>query len=112
YTLNDIPTFQALDQYDLLLIEQPLADDDIVDHAVLQSKIHTPVCLDESICSVEDARKAISLGACKIINIKAGRVGGLLESKKIHDLCEKHNIGVWCGGMDETTIGRAFNIVL
>jgi O-succinylbenzoate synthase len=112
YTLNDIPTFQALDQYGLLLIEQPLADDDIVDHAVLQNKIQTPICLDESICSVEDARKAISIGACKIINIKPGRVGGLLESKKIHDLSEKHNIGVWCGGMDETTIGRAFNIAL
>jgi O-succinylbenzoate synthase len=112
YTLDDIPTFQALDQYGLVLIEQPLADDDLVDHAVLQSKIQTAICLDESICSVEDARKAISIGACKIINIKPPRAGGLLESKKIHDLCAKHNIGVWCGGMDETTIGRAFNIAL
>jgi O-succinylbenzoate synthase len=112
YTLDDIKTFQALDKYGLLLIEQPLADDDIVDHAVLQSKIETAICLDESICSAEDARKAISIGACKIINIKAVRVGGLLESKKTHDLCEKHNVGVWCGGMMETTIGRAFNIIL
>jgi O-succinylbenzoate synthase len=112
YTLDDIKTLQALEQYHLLMIEQPLADDDLVDHAFLQSKIQTPVCLDESICSVEDARKAISIGACKIINIKPARVGGLLESKKIHDLAEKHHIGVWCGGMMETTIGRAFNIAV
>jgi O-succinylbenzoate synthase len=112
YTLDDIETLQALDQYHLLMIEQPLADDDLVDHAFLQSKIQTPVCLDESICSAEDARKAISIGACKIINIKPARVGGLLESKKIHDLAEKHGVGVWCGGMMETTIGRAFNLAI
>jgi len=112
YTLDEIKTFQALDEYRLLMIEQPLADDDLVDHAILQSKIQTPICLDESICSAEDARKAIAIGACKIINIKPVRVGGLLESKKIHDLGEKHHVGVWCGGMLETTIGRAFNIAI
>jgi len=110
YTLEDIDIFKKLDSYNLTMIEQPLADDDIVDHAVLQKHIKTPVCLDESILSVEDARRAISIGACKIINIKPGRVGGMLESKKIHDLCQKEGIGVWCGGMLETGIGRAFNI--
>ncbi|MBV9690670.1 MAG: o-succinylbenzoate synthase [Ktedonobacteraceae bacterium] len=110
YTLEDVKLFKALDQYNLTMIEQPLADDDIVDHSVLQKEITTPICLDESILSVDDARRAIYLHACKIINIKPGRVGGLLESKKIHDVCQKHAIGVWCGGMYETGIGRAFNI--
>jgi O-succinylbenzoate synthase len=112
YTLEDINIFKTLDNYNLIMIEQPLADDDIIDHSILQKQIKTPICLDESILSVEDARKAIYLGACKIINIKPGRVGGLLESKKIHDLCQKNNIGVWCGGMLETGIGRAFNIAI
>lgn len=110
YTLDDIKIFKALDKFNLTMIEQPLADDDIVDHAALQKQIKTPICLDESIHSFDDARRAISIGACKIINIKPGRVGGLLESKKIHDLCKKEGIGVWCGGMLETGIGRAFNI--
>lgn len=112
YTLADIDVFKKLDNYNLLMIEQPLADDDIVDHSILQKHIKTPICLDESILSVDDVRRAIYVGACKIINIKPGRVGGLLESKKIHDLCQKHNIGVWCGGMLETGIGRAFNIAI
>jgi O-succinylbenzoate synthase len=112
YTLKDINIFKTLDKFNLMMIEQPLADDDIIDHSVLQKKIKTPICLDESILSVEDARKAIYLKACQIINIKPGRVGGLLESKKIHDLCQKNNIGVWCGGMLETGIGRAFNIAI
>jgi len=112
YSLKDIEVFKELDNYDLLMIEQPLADDDIIDHSILQKQIKTPICLDESILSVEDARKAIYLKACKVINIKPGRVGGLLESKKIHDLCQKNNIGVWCGGMLETGIGRAFNIAV
>ena len=112
YSLKDIKVFKELDNYDLLMIEQPLADDDIIDHSILQKQIKTPICLDESILSVEDARKAIYLKACKIINIKPGRVGGLLESKKIHDLCQKNNIGAWCGGMLETGIGRAFNIAV
>ena len=112
YTLRDTDIFGQLDQYNLTMIEQPLADDDIVDHSILQKKIKTPICLDESILSAEDARRAIYLKACKIINIKPGRVGGLLESKKIHDLCQENGIGVWCGGMLETGIGRAFNIAV
>lgn len=112
YTLNDVKLFQKLDHYSLTMIEQPLADDDIVDHSILQKEIRTPICLDESIYSVDDARRGIYLKACKIINIKPGRVGGLLESKKIHDLCKKNGVGVWCGGMLETGIGRAFNIAV
>ncbi|MGE8203873.1 o-succinylbenzoate synthase [Heyndrickxia sp. NPDC080065] len=112
YRLNDIERLKALDEFDLMMIEQPLASDDIVDHATLQKEILTPVCLDESIHSYEDARKAIELGSCKIINIKIGRVGGLTESKRIHDLCQKHDIPVWCGGMLESGIGRAHNIAL
>lgn len=110
YTLAHVDTFKALDAYGLTMIEQPLGYDDIIDHAVLQKQITTPICLDESILSAEDARKAISIGACKIINIKPGRVGGLVEAKKIHDLCAENNIGVWCGGMLETGIGRYFNL--
>ncbi|MFY0057054.1 enolase C-terminal domain-like protein, partial [Acinetobacter baumannii] len=87
------------DQFGLMMIEQPLAHDDIVDHAILQRELKTPICLDESIHTLEDARKAIELGSCKIINIKIGRVGGLAESKKMHDLCQQHGIPVWCGGM-------------
>lgn len=112
YTLKDVKIFEKLDHYNLMMIEQPLSDNDIVDHSILQKKIKTSICLDESILSVEDVRKAIYLKACKIINIKPGRVGGLLESKKIHDLCKKNNIGVWCGGMLETGVGRAFNIAV
>lgn len=112
YSLDDIKTLHELDTYNLTMMEQPLADDDIIDHAVLQKSIKTPVCLDESIHSAEDARRALSINACKIINIKPGRVGGILESKKIHDVCQKNNIGVWCGGMLETGIGRAFNIAV
>jgi O-succinylbenzoate synthase len=112
YTLRDMDTLKALDEFHLMMIEQPLASDDIVDHAQLQKEIKTPVCLDESIHSYEDARKAIELGSCKIINIKIGRVGGLTESKRIHDLCQSHNIPVWCGGMLESGIGRAHNVAL
>ncbi|PLR95977.1 o-succinylbenzoate synthase [Bacillus sp. T33-2] len=112
YTLDDIEILKQLDQYGLMMIEQPLAHDDIVDHAKLQRELQTPICLDESIHSVEDARKAIELGSCKIINIKIGRVGGLAEAKKIHDLCEAHGIPVWCGGMLEAGVGRAHNIAI
>jgi len=112
YTLNDIAILQQLDDYKLLMIEQPLATDDIVDHATLQKKIKTPICLDESITSFEDARKAIELGSCGVINIKIGRVGGLTEAKRIHDLCKENHIPVWCGGMLEAGIGRAHNIAL
>ncbi|WP_243292051.1 o-succinylbenzoate synthase [Bacillus sp. FJAT-47783] len=112
YRLKDVDRLKALDEFDLMMIEQPLDSDDIVDHAKLQREISTPVCLDESIHSYDDARKAIELESCKIINIKIGRVGGLTESKKIHDLCQEHNISVWCGGMLESGIGRAHNIAL
>ncbi|MFD0051493.1 o-succinylbenzoate synthase [Actinomycetes bacterium NPDC127524] len=112
YSLHDVNILKQLDQFNLIMIEQPLAHDDIIDHAKLQKQLATPICLDESIHSVEDARKAIELGSCKIINIKVGRVGGLTEAKKIHDLCKSHNIPVWCGGMLEAGIGRAHNIAL
>lgn len=112
YTLADIETLKQLDQYKLIMIEQPLAHDDIVDHAKLQRELETPICLDESIHSLEDARKAIELGSCKIINIKIGRVGGLTQAKKIHDLCQEKGIPVWCGGMLESGIGRAHNIAI
>jgi o-succinylbenzoate synthase len=112
YTLADIPLLQKLDEFGLTMIEQPLDCDDIIDHARLQEKLKTPICLDESIHTAEDARKAIELGSCKVINIKLGRVGGLTETKKIHDICEKHGIPVWCGGMLEGGIGRAHNIAI
>lgn len=112
YTLKDISQLQKLDELDLLMIEQPLAYDDIVDHSKLQAVMHTPICLDESIHSLEDAQKAIQLQSCKIINIKIGRVGGLSEAKRIHDICQQNNIDVWCGGMLEAGIGRAHNIAL
>lgn len=110
YTLRDIAVLQECAKYDLLMLEQPLGYDDIIDHATLQKQIDTPICLDESILSAEDARKALDIGACKIINIKPGRVGGLVESKKIHDLCADRGVGVWCGGMLESCIGRFFNL--
>jgi len=110
YTLKDIDVFKELDQYNLLMIEQPLAEDDIIDHAALQKKIKTPICLDESIHSLEDTRKAIEMDACKIINIKPPRVGGFWRSKQIAEYCEKHDIAVWCGGMMESGWGRSFNI--
>src|SRR5699024_3699779 len=100
------------DAFNLLMIEQPLAHDDIVDHAKLQQAIKTPICLDESIHSLEDTRKAIELGSCQVINIKIGRVGGLTEAKRIHDYCQKKEIPVWCGGMLEAGVGRAHNIAL
>ena len=112
YTLKDIELLKALDEFGLIMIEQPLAHDDIIDHATLQRELKTPICLDESIHSVEDARKAIELGSCRIINIKIGRVGGLTEAKRIHDLCEKKQIPLWCGGMLEAGIGRAHNIAI
>jgi o-succinylbenzoate synthase len=112
YTLNDIEHLQTLDEFNLMMIEQPFAYDDIIDHAKLQAKLKTPICLDESIHTVEDARKAIELGSCKIINLKIGRVGGLTESKKIHDLCAQHGIPMWCGGMLEAGVGRAHNVAI
>lgn len=112
YSLEDINILKQLDEYNLTMIEQPLASDDIVDHAVLQKQIKTPICLDESINSLEDARKAIELGSCGVINIKIGRVGGISEAKRIHDYCAEKGVPVWCGGMLESGIGRAHNIAL
>lgn len=112
YTLSDMDQLIALDDYNLMMIEQPLAYNDIIDHADLQARMNTPICLDESIHSLEDARKALKLGSCKIINIKIGRVGGITQSKKIHDLCQEQGIPLWCGGMLESGIGRAHNIAI
>lgn len=112
YTLNDLKTLQELDQFDLMMIEQPLGHDDIIDHGKLQPRLKTPICLDESIHSPEDARKAIELGACRVINIKIGRVGGLAAAKQVHDICQESGIPVWCGGMTESGIGRAHNIAI
>lgn len=112
YTLDDIDHLKKFDAFHLMMIEQPLASDDIIDHARLQKEIETPLCLDESICSLDDARKAIELGSCQVLNIKIGRVGGLSEAKRIHDYCMAQGIPVWCGGMLESGIGRAHNIAL
>lgn len=112
YTLNDVELFQALDDFNLMMIEQPLAHDDIFDHAELQKQIKTPVCLDESIHSAEDARHAIEIGACRIINVKLGRVGGHTEAKRVEEVCRERGIPVWCGGMLEAGIGRAHNIAM
>lgn len=103
---------QSLDRFNLSMLEQPLPADDLVDHATLQAGLATPVCLDESIENIGDAKAAIALKSCRIINIKPGRVGGVLASMRIHDLAASHGIGVWCGGMLETGIGRAFNLAL
>ncbi|MEC2158267.1 o-succinylbenzoate synthase [Virgibacillus halodenitrificans] len=112
YTLQDIEHLKKMDELNLMMLEQPLAHDDIVDHAKLQAAMDTPICLDESIHSLEDVKKANQLGSCKIINIKIGRVGGLTEAKRIHNYCEKNNIPVWCGGMLEAGVGRAHNVAL
>jgi O-succinylbenzoate synthase len=112
YTLNDSHHLAGLDRYQLMMIEQPLEYDDLMDHVVLQKAIETPICLDESIHTVRIARDAIAAGACRIINIKPGRVGGHQESIRLHDLCAAHNVPVWHGGMLETGIGRAHNIHL
>jgi O-succinylbenzoate synthase len=112
YTLGDAAHLAALDRFGLMMMEQPLEYDDIRDHAELQRRIATPVCLDESIHSVRAAEEAIALGACRIINIKPGRVGGHGESIRLHDVCEAHGIPVWHGGMLESGIGRAHNIHL
>lgn len=112
YTLNDIDILKALDEFNLMMIEQPLMAGDIIDHAKLQKQIKTPVCLDESIDSYESAAAAIELGSCEIINVKVGRVGGITQSIKIHDLAEKHNIPLWCGGMLEAGVGRLHNVAI
>ncbi|MBM7706985.1 O-succinylbenzoate synthase [Chryseomicrobium aureum] len=112
YRLEDTALLKQLDEFNLTMIEQPLASDDIIDHATLQKELSTPICLDESIHSLEDARKAVELGATKIINIKIGRVGGLTVAKQIHDYCMNQGVPVWCGGMLEAGIGRAHNVAL
>jgi O-succinylbenzoate synthase len=112
YTLADVALFKELDQFKLMMVEQPLAHDDIFDHAELQKQIATPVCLDESIHSSEDAKHAIGLGAARIINVKLGRVGGHAQAKKVETVCRENNVPVWCGGMLESGIGRAHNIAM
>ena len=112
YSLNDAAHLKQLDPLHLVMIEQPLAYDDIVRHAELQRMLSTPICLDESITSVDRAEDMITLRSGRIINIKAGRVGGLQQARAIHDLCEKHGIPVWCGGMLESGVGRAYNVAL
>jgi O-succinylbenzoate synthase len=112
YSVSDAEHLARLDEFNLLLIEQPLPEEDVVGHVDLARKVRTPICLDESITSYEVARGALDIGACSIINIKPGRVGGLIESKRIHDLCLDRGIPVWCGGMLETGVGRAANLAL
>jgi O-succinylbenzoate synthase len=112
YQLEHIKLFKEMDDYNLLLIEQPLGYEDIYDHSKLQKELKTPICLDESIHSLDDTRAAIELDSCRVINIKPGRVGGFAESKLIHDYCASKNIHVWCGGMLESGIGRAANVAL
>jgi o-succinylbenzoate synthase len=112
YTLNDKDHLKRLDDFNLLMIEQPLEYDDLLDHARLQRELATPLCLDESITGLRQAKKALEIGSCRIINIKVGRVGGYLQALAIHDLCYSKGIPVWCGGMLESGIGRAHNIAL
>jgi o-succinylbenzoate synthase len=112
YRLDDLEHLRQFDNFNLLMIEQPLWNDDLYYHAQLQRQIKTAVCLDESIRHARDATAALETGACRIINIKVGRVGGFSEARKVHDVCHKHDIPVWCGGMLESGIGRAHNIAL
>jgi o-succinylbenzoate synthase len=112
YAIEDADVFRALDAYDLLMVEQPLHHRDLVRHARLQREIRTDVCLDESIRSAADATDALELGSCRIVNIKQGRVGGIVEARRVHDVCLGAGVPVWCGGMLETGIGRAQNLAL
>jgi O-succinylbenzoate synthase len=112
YTLADVDLLRQLDAFDLLMIEQPLAHDDLVDHARLQQALATAICLDESITSHGRARQALETGACHIVNMKVGRVGGYSEALRIHDLCVERRVPLWCGGMLESGIGRAHNVAL
>jgi o-succinylbenzoate synthase len=112
YTLDQVAHLRKFDSFNLLMIEQPLWNDDIYYHARLQSELRTAICLDESIQSARDAAQAVETGACRIINIKVGRVGGFTEAKKVHDVSAAHKVPVWCGGMLESGVGRAHNIAL
>lgn len=112
YTLDALPMFRELDELGLAMIEQPLAHDDLIDHAMLQKHLHTPICLDESITSPANARKAVQIGACRWVNIKPGRVGGLTHALAIHDLCEREGVPCWVGGMLESAVGAAHCLAL
>ncbi len=112
YTLEDADRLKKLDEFNLMMIEQPLAHDEIIDHVQLQAQLKTPICLDECIRSAHQAEQAIRMKACGIINIKLGRVGGFAEARRIHDIAKAHGVPVWCGGMLESGIGRAHNIAL
>jgi o-succinylbenzoate synthase len=112
YSVADADHLAGLDRFGLLLVEQPLAEDDLVGHAELAGRLATPVCLDESITSAKAAVDAVALGACRIVNVKAGRVGGYLEARRLHDACRDRGVPLWCGGMLETGIGRAANVAL
>ena len=112
YRLENLELLKAFDQYRSLMLEQPLAWDDIYQHALLQAQLRTPVCLDECIHSPSHAEAAIKLGACRVINIKLGRVGGHAQARRVHDISVRHSIPVWCGGMPESGVGRAQNIAM
>jgi O-succinylbenzoate synthase len=112
YTLDDSEHLKKLDAFRLMMIEQPLGHDDIYQHSLLQRNLQTPICLDESILSLDDARTAVELKSCRVINIKQGRVGGVLNSVKMEEFCRTNGIPAWSGGMLETGIGRAFNLHL
>ena len=112
YTLAQVDALVALDQFGLVMIEQPLAWDDVVKHAQLQQRLKTPICLDESITGLDKAEDMVALGSGRIINIKPGRVGGFAASKAIHDFCARHQVPVWCGGMLESGVGRSYNVAL
>lgn len=112
YSLKDLEHLKKFDEFDLLMMEQPLGQDDIIEHGKLQKELKTPICLDESIYSLDDVKMALELNACQIINVKVGRVGGLTETKKINDYCRAHGIPIWCGGMLDAGIGRAHNIAV
>jgi O-succinylbenzoate synthase len=112
YSLDDAQLLRSLDGFDLMMIEQPLAHDDMLDHALLQSELRTPLCLDESIRTPVDARHALELGACRIVNLKLGRVGGHAEAQAVERACRERGVPVWCGGMLESGIGRAHNIAM
>ena len=112
YTLEDADHLAALDDFDLMMIEQPLAYDDIYQHSLLQRQLRTPLCLDESIHTPAHALAALELGSCRIINIKPGRVGGLAQARRIHDMCRERGVPVWCGGLLEVGVGRAHNVAI
>jgi O-succinylbenzoate synthase len=112
YTLNETAHLQQLDEFALMMIEQPLGHDEIIDHSQLQRRLETPLCLDECLRGAHQTEQAIRLRACGIVNIKLGRVAGFRGAKEVHDVAQKHNVPVWCGGMLESGIGRAHNIAL